>query len=97
MKDVLLGMIAKLPWWSFVLAAVGGVLFGVFQLWLWKRSFLGEHPKKWLFAVKMVLWVAVLVAGGCLSVPLAMVFAVCATIALLGGFYAAYKSAQKAP
>ncbi|MDD3213865.1 MAG: hypothetical protein PHY64_09320, partial [Eubacteriales bacterium] len=69
--------------------------FGFLQSLLMKRALLGEKPKKWLYLVKSLLWVAALVAMALISIPLLLVFTVAASAMLLTISALLYRKSQK--
>ena len=51
----------NVAWWAYAIAAAVGLSFGFLQSRLVKWATMGEHPRKWLYAVKFGLWALVLV------------------------------------
>ena len=88
-------MLRAVPWWGFALVGVGSVAFGIFQTYLMRRAMEGGKPKPWLFVVKLLLWVILLVALGLLSIPLLILFVVVGSVTMLAGNAAIYRKAQK--
>jgi len=86
---------ASVAWWAYLLAASAGAGFGVLQSLLMKRALLGEQPKKWLYAVKVLLWTAALVVMALISIPLLLAFVVIASITLIIASMLLYRKAQK--
>ena len=82
------------PWWGYGLAIAGGIGFGYLQIWLLRKSLQGEGPLKWLIAVKFFLWTAALVALAMVSISLLLVFAVTASVTLLGGSWLLFRKTQ---
>lgn len=74
-----------LPWWSYVLAATLGIGFGCLQIWLLKIAIQGEGEKKWLLAVKFLLWAVALLVFALIGIPLLLVFVACGTVSMLCG------------
>ena len=86
---------ASVAWWAYLLGALGGLLFGLLQSLLVKRAVLGEHPRKWLYAVKFGVWALALTGLALLSLPVLLVFVVAATVTQVIGSMVAYQKAQK--
>ena len=84
-----------IAWWAYLVGAVAGAGFGVLQSMLLRSAMLAEPPRKWLYAVKYVLWAAALTVMALISVPLLLVFAVAASITLIVGSALLYRKVQR--
>lgn len=86
---------SKVPWFLYVVAALTGIGFGALQGWIMKRAVLVEHPRPWLFFLKVGLWAAALAGWALFSIPLLLAFTVAATLALLGVTWSLYALSRK--
>lgn len=94
--DISLWETAKaLPWWAFVLAGMGGIGFGAFQVWLLMRAIGTSRPRYGLIVIKLLLWSMALVGMGFISIPLLLLFVACASFTLLAGCMAVYQKAKQ--
>lgn len=86
---------ASVAWWAYALTALVGLLFGLLQSGIMKRAVLGEHPRRWLYVLKLALWAAALVAVGLISLPLLIVFVLASSLTLVVGSAFMYRKAQR--
>lgn len=86
---------ASVAWWAYALSGVVGIGFGVLQSLFVKWAAMGEHPHKWLYALKFALWAVSLAVFALISIPLLLVFTVVATVTLLAGSAMLYRKAMK--
>jgi hypothetical protein len=86
---------AGIVWWQYALVAAVGIGFGVLQSGLFKWALTGKHHRKWLFALKFVLWGGALLALAFWSLPLLVVFVAAASLSLLVGSALIYRKAQR--
>lgn len=78
-----------------MLAATLGIGFGCLQIWLLKSAVQGEGAKKWLLAVKFLLWAVALLVFALISIPLLLVFVACGTVSMLCGMGWMYQKNRK--
>ena len=86
---------ASVAWWGYAIVAVLGILFGILQSVMMRGALMGETPRKWLYAVKLALWGAVLVILAVISLPLLVAFVPAASLTMLVGSAILYRKAQR--
>jgi hypothetical protein len=85
----------NVAWWAYAIAAAVGLSFGFFQSRLVKWATMGEHPRKWLYAVKFGLWALALIGFALISLPLLVVFVAVGSLSLLVSSALIYRKAQR--
>jgi hypothetical protein len=70
-------------WWAYPLTVLAGIGIGLLQSVLLRRAALNETPKRWMFAVKTLLWLAALALMALVSIPLLLVFVLVASLTYL--------------
>ena len=84
-----------LPLWVYGLTAAAGIGFGMLQMLLLRKSAQGEGVQKRFVFIKMILWVAALVAFAIVSILLLLMFTVIATLTLICGSFWLVRKARR--
>jgi len=86
---------SSITWWGYAIVVAIGVGFGILQSVMMRGAMLGDKPRKWLYAVKLLLWAVALVVMAIISLPLLVVFVAVASLTLLIGTAIVYRKAQR--
>ena len=86
---------AAIAWWIYLLAVLAGCGFGVCQSLLLKRAVFTDKPRKWLYAVKLILWAVAFTVIALYSIPLLLAFAVGSSVTMLVLSLYLYRNTRK--